>query len=328
MLADGLLVPEIVMLRQQTVEEAFVRRAAHLMERHRSQRAQRRVDRRGVDQDRWRTRARPPRLARRPLRWRELDVAPTMQPQQQASANRIAGQTVRLPPLPLVAERQGQRAAAETWRCPEEPPNRREIRGGDRSTAIPEREFHGRERTKRRRRTQVPLPGPNPAPHRRGIARRRVAAHDQPLELMRLQQRGRRATRRPPAKAPAREPFLGQPKSLRVVDQTFDRAAAAIPKHEQRPAEGINVEDVAADAREAINPLSKILSLDGHQNPHLRCELDHASTPAITRLSRARSGSPIPCTRIRTDASGPTISITQSPPALAPIGVNSTNRDR
>ena len=110
------------------------------------------------------------------------------------------------------------------------------------------------ERTNVRRRTQVPSPlsGPHASPHRRRITRRRIAAHDQPLELMRLKRGRHRGTRRPPPKAPAREPLLREPESLRVVDQNLDRRAPATPEHEQRATERIGLEDLAADARPSI----------------------------------------------------------------------------
>src|SRR5437899_10872703 len=112
---------------------------------------------------------------------------------------------------------------------------------------------------------------------------------------MRFEGGGRRPTRRPPAKTSTREPLLRQPKALRVVDQTLDRRPASIPKHEQRPAEGISVKDLAADAGQPVNPFPKILGSDGHQDAHLRRDLDPASTTAMARLSCARTGRPTRC---------------------------------
>src|SRR5207245_2472489 len=123
------------------------------------------------------------------------------------------------------------------------------------------------------------LATPHAAPHRRRIRGGRIPTHDQPLQLMRFEGGGCRPTRGPPAKAPTREPLLRQPKALRVVDQTLNRGPASIPKHEQRPAEGISVEDLAADAGQPVNPFTKILGVDGHQDSHLRGDLDHASMP-------------------------------------------------
>jgi len=141
-LADGLLVPEIVVLRQQAVEERFVRGATHLVNHQRPQRAQQHRDRRRVDQDRRRARARPPRLAGGPLRRRELDMAGAMQPEEQAAADRLARRAIRLPPVPRVAHREGQRAPAEARRRRKERANRGEIAGRDRAAAIRERRLH------------------------------------------------------------------------------------------------------------------------------------------------------------------------------------------
>jgi hypothetical protein len=142
-LADRLLIAEIVMLREQTVEEAFVRRAAYLMEEEWAERPERRLDGTRVDQDRRRARARSPRLPRGPLRGREVNLAGAMQPQEQAAADRIAGRPIRLPPLPGLAQREGQRAPAEARRRAEECPNCGEIGGRDRPAAIRERALHG-----------------------------------------------------------------------------------------------------------------------------------------------------------------------------------------
>src|SRR5580693_4106884 len=97
MLPDRLLVAEIVMLREQAVEEAFVRRAADLMEPEGGQRSECRLDGTGVDQDRRRTRARSPGLPGGPLRSREVNMTGAMQPQEQAAANRVTGCPIRLP---------------------------------------------------------------------------------------------------------------------------------------------------------------------------------------------------------------------------------------
>src|SRR6266705_5575087 len=123
-----------------------------------------------------------------------------------------------------------------------------------------------------------------------------------------------------------RAPFSGY--SLRVVDQTLDRGPASIAKHEQRPAEGISVEDLAADAGQPVNPFPKILGVDGHQDAHLRGDLDHASMPAMARLSCARSGNPTRCRRMRTVVRCPSTSITQSSVPVELLGLSSTNPDR
>ena len=117
-LADRLLIAQIVILREQAVEERLVGRPADLMEDQRAERAERLVDRRRVDEHRRRAPARSPRLTRRPLRWRELNVAGAMQPQEQAATDRIAGCAIGLAPLPHVAELQRQGAATDPRRRP------------------------------------------------------------------------------------------------------------------------------------------------------------------------------------------------------------------
>jgi len=54
----------------------------------------------------------------------------------------------------------------------------------------------------------------------------------------------------------------------------------------ERAVERIGREDLAAHAREPIDPFPKILGLDRDQDPHLRRDLDHASRPPSARVQR------------------------------------------
>ena len=163
------------------------------------------------NQDRRRARARAPGLPGGPLRGREVNMAGAMQPQEQARQIGVAGRIPFGCRHPGLAQREGQRPPAEAWRRGEPRPNR----GGGIIGVITRPRYvtvrcTTRERSKPPRRTQVrsPVtPSPDPAPHRRGIARRRVAPHDQSLQLMRLQRRRRRPTRRPPRKRPRESRF-------------------------------------------------------------------------------------------------------------------------
>src|SRR6516165_8092419 len=143
---------------------------------------------------------------------------------------------------------------------------------------------------------------------------------------MRLEYRGGGRVGRPPPKSPTRQAFLGQPETLRIIRETFDRRPAPIPEHEQRARERVGVEHLPADPREPVDPLAKILRLHRDQDPHLRRELNHASTPAIARASRASSGTPTYGSRTRTVLRGPSTSITQ-PSAGRTTGRNSTNSE-
>jgi len=66
-------------------------------------------------------------------------MAGAMQPEEQAAADRLARRAIRLPPVPRVAHREGQRAPAEARRRRKERTNRGEIAGRDWAAAIRER---------------------------------------------------------------------------------------------------------------------------------------------------------------------------------------------
>src|SRR6516165_10579247 len=105
MLADRLRVAEVMILRQQAVTEGFLRRAAHLPNVERLKLPQRSMQRRGVDVlDRERTLPGDnPGIEDRPRRWQRNGTR-FVQPQEQAAADHVAQHTVRLPPLPELAE--------------------------------------------------------------------------------------------------------------------------------------------------------------------------------------------------------------------------------
>jgi len=77
---------------------------------------------------------------------------------------------------------------------------------------------------------------------------------------------------------------------------------------------------------QAINPFAKILGLDRDQDPHLACDLDHESAPAIARLSPRdpQLQTVQPNTH---HVRSPSTSITQWSSAVGFIGLSSTNPD-
>lgn len=66
-----------------------------------------------------------------------------MQREQQAATDRIAGRSVRLPPVPCRAERERQRAPAQAGLRREQRLNLGHVRGRDNLPAIPQDLVHG-----------------------------------------------------------------------------------------------------------------------------------------------------------------------------------------
>lgn len=81
----------------------------------------------------------------------------------------------------------------------------------------------------------------------------------------------------PRIKAPLRKPLLAEPKTLGVIDEALQCAAAPSTEHEERAIERIGLEGLPAESGEAIDALTKIDGLDRQQDPHLRGDLDHGA---------------------------------------------------
>jgi hypothetical protein len=95
------------------------------------------------------------------------------------------------------------------------------------------------------------------------------------LELVRGEGVERLAGLRPEAKDSLRQPLLAKPISLGVIGQYSERRAASAAKDEEATAEGVEME-TPAYPREAVDPLSEVDGLDGHEDAHLGRDLDHA----------------------------------------------------
>ena len=72
-----------------------------------------------------------------------------------------------------------------------------------------------------------------------------------------------------------REALAREPEPLAVVTQHAQRGMPPIPE-DKATREGIRVQYLAADAREAINARAKILRVERDHDPHLRRDLNHA----------------------------------------------------
>ena len=72
---------------------------------------------------------------------------------------------------------------------------------------------------------------------------------------------------------------MTQPETTAIVDQYFDGSAFSISKYKHRTAEWISGQDRPAQLRHAIYTFAEVGGLDGHEDLHLRGDLDHWAVP-------------------------------------------------
>jgi hypothetical protein len=98
---------------------------------------------------------------------------------------------------------------------------------------------------------------------------------------------------------PAGQTLVAHPKALAVVDQDLDRRAGAVAEDEQRAAEGVGLQALPAGAHQTVDARAEVDRLHGHQDAHLRRDLDHhAAQNALHIAGRPASASPLSSTRI------------------------------
>jgi hypothetical protein len=87
--------------------------------------------------------------------------------------------------------------------------------------------------------------------------------------------------------------------SLAVVDQYLDRCALAIAEDEQGTGEGVGLKALAARGHQRIDAAAEVDRLDGHQDAHVRRDLDHhALQKAWHSAGKPASAPPRSCSRI------------------------------
>ena len=72
------------------------------------------------------------------------------------------------------------------------------------------------------------------------------------------------------------ETLVAQPESAAVVDQGLDGGTPPVAEYEDCAAEGIGRQVGPAQLGHAVDALAEVRRLDRDQDPHLRCQLDHA----------------------------------------------------
>src|SRR5262245_17099877 len=114
-----------------------------------------------------------------------------------------------------------------------------------------------------------------------------VAGREQDQELMSRQLLGAgRRGGRPEGEAALGEPLVAQPEPLAVVHQHLQRGPSAIAKDEDGAGERVFVKGLLAESRQAVDAATEVGRLDGHQDLHLRRDLQHYS---VSQKRRARA---------------------------------------
>jgi hypothetical protein len=81
----------------------------------------------------------------------------------------------------------------------------------------------------------------------------------------------------PKAKLALGQPLLSIEVSLAIIDQDLDRSPAPGSKDEYATRERVLGQLLSANLSQAINAFAAVDRLDGHQDLHLRSELQHQS---------------------------------------------------
>jgi hypothetical protein len=87
---------------------------------------------------------------------------------------------------------------------------------------------------------------------------------------------------------------MAQPKALAVIHQDLHGGGAPIAKDEDPAAERVTLQYRLAELRQAVNALAEISRLDGHQDAHLRRDLNHAPPARKLLVNATRSGAVTP----------------------------------
>lgn len=69
--------------------------------------------------------------------------------------------------------------------------------------------------------------------------------------------------------------LVAEPEALAVVHEHLQRVRLAIAEDEDRAGEWVVLEGLLAEPRQTVDPTAKIGRLDGDQDLHLRCDLEH-----------------------------------------------------
>src|SRR5262249_46740075 len=119
---------------------------------------------------------------------------------------------------------------------------------------------------------------------------RRIAGREQHRQLVRGEPLGS-LTRlgRPPRETSLGEPLVAQPEPLAVIHQHLQGCRFAIAEDEDGAGEGVFVKGLLAQPRQAVDAATEVGRLDGHQDLHLRGDLQHYGASQKRRAKASTS---------------------------------------
>src|SRR3954452_13298627 len=82
-------------------------------------------------------------------------------------------------------------------------------------------------------------------------------------------------SRGPPGEAAAGKPLVAEPKPLAIIHEQLQRRRLAIAEDEDGTGERVVLEGLLAEPRQTVDPTSKVRRLDGDEDLHLGCDLEH-----------------------------------------------------
>lgn len=103
----------------------------------------------------------------------------------------------------------------------------------------------------------------------------------------------------PPGEPPLGKPFVAKPKPLTVIDQDLQCRGPTVAEDKHPAAQRIVLQRFPTESRQAVNPAAEIGRLAGHDDSHLRGNLDHGWQLHRLRPSVATSGASMPFNQIR-----------------------------
>jgi hypothetical protein len=86
-----------------------------------------------------------------------------------------------------------------------------------------------------------------------------------------------------------RLPLVAEPKSLAVIQKQLQGRRLAIAEDEDGAGEGVVPERLLAKPGQSVDSPAEVGRLDGHQDFHLRCDLEHHRAPQKLRDSASMS---------------------------------------
>lgn len=160
MLAERLVVAEVVVLLDQAVEQPLLTAPPHLPKLQRAKLCELTTHRSRAHGHRRRRPTLDQRVAGPPTHRRQLDVTGPVKRQHQATADHVAQGAVGLTPVPGLTQPLRQRPMTGLRVASDQPSDEDDVRGTDLPTSVAQHGLHRRRRYSKRRWTQGPAGAP------------------------------------------------------------------------------------------------------------------------------------------------------------------------